>query len=218
MTDEFRKLLKSSGFLAVLEGTLAGSVGEVDSEQLRSLVETWPNKVWSTDCETAKVLVEQLAATKAQSVLECGSGLSTLIVALLLRESNRSLISLEHLSPWVSALTNLLQDYGLDKKVRLFHRPLVSYGSFDWYDIGDITDLPSFDLVICDGPPGSTTGGRIGLVPLMSQLFSPGCTILLDDGNRNGESFIAEAWCKTLQATLTKVETPKGMWKLEMPR
>ena len=38
-----------------------------------------------------------------------------------------------------------------------------------------------FALVVCDGPPSGTLGGRYGLVPVMREHLQPGCVILLDD-------------------------------------
>jgi hypothetical protein len=58
-----------------------------------------------------------------------------------------------------------------------------------------------FDLVICDGPPGTTKGGRYGLVPIMRERLKPGCAILLDDAGREQERAIADRWKTELGAS-----------------
>jgi hypothetical protein len=51
-----------------------------------------------------------------------------------------------------------------------------------------------FSLVICDGPPGSTKGGRYGLLPVMGDRLPPGSTILLDDAGRADEAKLIKRW------------------------
>jgi hypothetical protein len=51
-----------------------------------------------------------------------------------------------------------------------------------------------FSLVVCDGPPGSTKGGRYGLLPVLGGRLPPGSTILLDDAGRPGELELIKRW------------------------
>jgi len=76
---------------------------------------------------------------------------------------------------------------------------LRDYGDFDWYDV-DPLELPTFSLVICDGPQGSTRGGRLGLLPVLRERLAPGCSILLDDAARPSEREVLRRW--KLQAPL----------------
>jgi hypothetical protein len=91
---------------------------------------------------------------------------------------------------------------GLDSAVVLGANPLRDYGEFAWYD-PRLASMPrAFGLVVCDGPPASTRGGRYGLVPIMKERLQPGCVILLDDAGREQELAIAERWKNELGATL----------------
>jgi hypothetical protein len=86
-----------------------------------------------------------------------------------------------------------LNRYKLDSVV-LYTKPLKDYGDFCWYD-APLESMPdSFSLVVCDGPPGGTKGGRYGLVPIMRERLQPGCVILLDDAGREQELAIARRW------------------------
>jgi hypothetical protein len=71
--------------------------------------------------------------------------------------------------------------------------PLRDYGDFDWYTI-DTRLLPTFDLAVCDGPPGSTRGGRYGLLPVMSRKLASNATLLFDDADREGERAVLARW------------------------
>ncbi|MDO9580730.1 MAG: hypothetical protein Q7J06_09235 [Bacteroidales bacterium] len=67
-----------------------------------------------------------------------------------------------------------------------------------------------FCLVICDGPPGGTKGGRSGLIPVMRSKLERSALILLDDAARPYERLIAELWLNKFHA---KVEV-SGIRKL----
>jgi len=54
--------------------------------------------------------------------------------------------------------------------------------------------LQIFSLVVCDGPPGTTRGGRYGFLPVMLPYLSSKCTILLDDVEREGEQKTLLLW------------------------
>jgi hypothetical protein len=71
---------------------------------------------------------------------------------------------------------------------------LRAYHSFSWYD-PPLDQFPSeFKLVICDGPPGDTLGGRYGVTSVLGERLKSGAVILLDDANRPGELEILERW------------------------
>jgi hypothetical protein len=115
-------------------------------------------------------------------ILECGSGLTTVLLGLL---EGRPVWSLEHLRAWRRSVQVRLRLAGARANVRL--APLRSYDSFVWYDVpGDLPD--EFGLVVCDGPPGGTPGGRYGLLPVAGKRLRPGTVVLLDDAER------AERW------------------------
>jgi hypothetical protein len=80
---------------------------------------------------------------------------------------------------------------GLDVHIR--PAPLEEKGEFAWYRVPN--GLPDwFALVICDGPPGTTEGGRYGLMPVMRERLT-GSIIVLDDTNRTKEQAILNRWC-----------------------
>jgi hypothetical protein len=82
-------------------------------------------------------------------------------------QTGASYLSLEHDQQWYRLICRRLSELGLcTKGIKL--APIKRYGEFDWYDTSSfLTDHDRFDLVLCDGPPGSTRGGRHGLLPTM---------------------------------------------------
>ncbi len=185
---------------------------EVGHPVLADLVYGWGNERWSA-------LDEYLAACLQHAVdcdgpvLECGSGLSTLLVGAVLDRRGIDLWVLEHLEDWGARIGEELARWDIDG-VTVVVRPLRDYGEYAWYD-PPLGRLPErFALVICDGPPGTTKGGRFGLVPVLGPRIARGCTVLLDDAARPGERQIAARWAVELGATLEPLGTRKPFFRL----
>lgn len=165
------------------------------------LVTGWGNEAWSGQAHFLRACVRHALACDGP-VLECGSGLSTVLVGAALQGSGRNLWSLEHLPPWAERLNALLRRFRI-ATVRLCVAPLRDHGGFDWYS-PPLEDMPAqFALVLCDGPPAQTRGGRYGLVPVMGERIRGRCTILLDDAVRTEEQQIARQWSALLGTQLT---------------
>jgi hypothetical protein len=171
-----------------------------DPETLARLNAAWGSD-WSADQGYAMAVAAHAGAVDGP-ILECGSGLTTIIAAIYCRGE---VWSLEHHPRWYRRIRSVLWTSGL-RKAHVTLAPLIPYDDFDWYDI-DGLDLPtSFPLVVCDGPPGRTRGGRVGLVPVMRTSLAA-ATILLDDAGRAGEQSVADAWVERYGV---RVERPSG--------
>lgn len=158
---------------------------------LVDLIYGWGNEAWSALDEYLAACIHH-ALRSDGSTLECGSGLSTILVGAIAKKRGKSHWVLEHSAEWIMRVRRFLKRYDLDTVV-LCETALRDYGSFSWYD-APVELMPDFDLIICDGPPGRTTGGRYGLVPIMKERLTPGCVILLDDADREQERAIADRW------------------------
>lgn len=167
-------------------------MGELPGRVVMDLKLGWGNDVIAAKPDFIRAIVRQMWQTRGH-VLECGSGLSTLIAGMIAQRTGSRLWSLEHQPEWVEATNAALQRFGIDSAA-VCHVPVRNFGEYNWYDISCV-ELPSrFELVICDGPPGDTHGGRYGLLPECAALLGPGCTVLLDDAQRPGEKAVLERW------------------------
>jgi hypothetical protein len=161
-------------------------------ELLGQLVYGWGNTGWSGEPEYLQACIRHALECRAP-ILECGSGLTTLLVGHLAQRNGTSLWSLEHMPHWGERVQHALARFAITS-VRLCTAPIRSYGEFDWYD-PPLRAMPEqFALVICDGPPSATRGGRYGLGAIMGPRLRDGCTILLDDAGRSDERHIAARW------------------------
>lgn len=187
-----------------------------DPRLLGELVRGWGNS-WSAQLE---FLVASLRETRATDgpVLECGSGLSTLLIGAVAQARGVHVWSLEHEPKWANRVQKYLRKYRIHS-VTLCMAPIRSYGDFDWYALTSLQTIPGkISLVICDGPPGGTRGGRYGLVPVMLDKLRPDCTILLDDGARDEERAIAARWGRMLETSPETVGSEKPFIRLQAGR
>jgi hypothetical protein len=159
----------------------------------------WGNEGWSAPEEYLKNCLRN-ALTCGGPILECGTGLSTILVGVIAQKHNNAMWSLEHRQEWGERVDTYLKKYRIDS-VRIFVGPLKHYANYSWYDPPLDLMPDSFALIICDGPPGDTRGGRYGLAPQLREKLKPGCVILLDDAKREQEIEIAARWSVELCAS-----------------
>jgi hypothetical protein len=161
------------------------------SQELLSLLyRAWGNEGWSGKPDHLATMLYYARQTKGP-ILDCGSGISTILLGILADFQDRQLFSLEHHPGWAEKVGRTLRIAGVESTI-LSVSPLKDYGDFAWYDLPALPS--SIGFVSCDGPPGDTKGGRYGLLPLLFEKLAPGCAIILDDTDRLEEQGIAQRW------------------------
>lgn len=196
----FPKWLKRPIKRAVLDRQLRHAIKklrkldrEVPSRELLSeLMTGWDNESYAAPLDYLET-VARLSVNARGPILECGTGATTILLAILSERRNIEVWSLEHSLEWKTRLAEVLARNGI-RSVRVCWSPLIKYGEFDWYE-PPLAEMPNeFSLVICDGPPGDTKGGRYGLLPVFGNRLPAGAIILLDDSARPGESEVIKRW------------------------
>jgi hypothetical protein len=172
-------------------------------ELLNDLLVGWGNEGFAAQTDYLEEVSRQAAKANGP-ILECGSGLTTIMLGLLAGRRGIQTWSLEHVADWQTRVTRVLERFGIPN-VQICSAPLRSFREFEWYDAPLALMPKEFQLVICDGPPGSTKGGRYGLLPVMGERLPAGSVILLDDATRPGEVEALRRW--TNEETL-KVSPP----------
>lgn len=178
------------------------------SKVLDSLVYGWDNSGWSGQSEFLSACVTRALRCEGP-ILECGTGLSTLLVGIVAQDRGLSMWSLEHLPEWGGRVQQALEQHRVES-VQVCVRPLRSYGDFDWYALPLEAMPDAFSLLICDGPPSATRGGRYGLASIIEHRMQPDGVILLDDAERTDEQEVAAQWAAAfdLSCDLRGVDKP----------
>jgi Methyltransferase domain len=175
------------------------------SRALRWVRMGWGNEGWSADTAYLEAVCNWAGQVKGP-ILECGSGLTTLLLGLI---AGDQVTTLEHLPKWKNRVQQTAAKYSVP--VNLFTAPLVDYGGFHWYSLPPL--LPAgFELVICDGPPSATVGGRYGLLPVAGSLLAQNAVILMDDVERSDEQAIIARWKREFGVRSEEHATSEGAY------
>jgi len=178
---------------------------ELPSRDLLSeLIIGWDNEGYVANLD----YLEEVARSSIQTngnILECGSGVTTVLLGLLCARRKIQVWSLEHSSEWQERIAEALETNGISDTHVCFS-PLIEYDRFTWYN-PPLTQMPKeFSLVVCDGPPGTTRGGRFGLLPVMIDRLTEECVVLLDDAGRPGELELIKRWEAEYDFRTTRID------------
>jgi predicted O-methyltransferase YrrM len=182
-----------------------------DDAELQGLARAWGGLGYEADPDYLRATI-RLARESRASILECGTGLTTLVLALY---SERPVISLEQHAPSRRKVQRCLKILGASNPT-VVATEIRSHGDWAWYDWTPSRD-DRFDLVICDGPPGDTVGGRFGLMPAVAASLAPGAIVLLDDARRESESAALRRWIDEFGMHIEGLEAGSRFAELRAP-
>jgi predicted O-methyltransferase YrrM len=143
---------------------------------------------WAASPDLLVVLVDLIVTDRPSLVVECGSGASTLWLALAMRrfKADGRIIALDHDPVFGGKTRDLLSRHHVRDLAEVRDAPLESFTldgeTYSWYAKSAWEDLAAIDLLFVDGPP-ATTGhqARYPALPLLIGSLSPVATVVLDD-------------------------------------
>ncbi|WP_459970278.1 class I SAM-dependent methyltransferase [Nocardioides pyridinolyticus] len=157
--------------------------------------------LWTASADLLVELVDRLVAERPAVAVEGGSGVSTVVMALAVREHGlpTRVVALEHNAEWAAHTRRMLERHGVAEHAEVRVAPLAptSLEGHDtpWYDEAAVADLTDIGLVLVDGPPeGTGPRARYPMIPLLRDKLAERCTILVDDTARPGDADVVESW------------------------
>lgn len=193
--DEIRQLLRTLRVVALCQRYRLPR-SNLDTATVDRMQKVWANSSYASSTEYLRA-VAQFGSTTTGGVVECGSGITTIVLALTAGRRGNRVVSLEHNRKWhrrMSVIARLIPG-----RPEVVFCPLTDHGEYEWYGVpADV--LPPTTLVVCDGPPSETRGGRYGAIPRLREHFED-VTILLDDARRPSEQSVIERWTHEFGAT-----------------
>jgi predicted O-methyltransferase YrrM len=184
-----------------------------DPAFLAEIRQAWGNVAYSGD---VSLLIEALGRVRGGAggaVLECGSGISTILLSLAMpRRPGCEIWALENDVRWFERVASVTRQYQLGN-VQLVHAPLRSYGDYMWY-AAPLQRMPRFHLVICDGPTEATRGGRYGLLPVMAPRLADDAVVLVDDADTAVGRGVLARWADEGLARVELREGPDGAFAI----
>jgi hypothetical protein len=157
---------------------------------------------WALDAQTIKLLWSLLWRDTPQIILEYGSGVSTLLLAVYassfsLRTGKECLvISLEPDKRYEVTVEQRLKENDLVGFSKILHLSRNDCGTYEFGALQSVLAGASIDLVLIDGPSGPP-GCRHDTLPNLLPYCKTGTRWLLDDAFRDGELEILRTWYHT---------------------
>ncbi|MGD6742430.1 class I SAM-dependent methyltransferase [Streptomyces sp. BH106] len=157
---------------------------------------------WAAIAPTILFIVDEVMGRPARrTMLECGSGASTLWTAAALRKCGEGHVtSIEHDREFAEVTRQRLADHGLESWATVVDAPLVDtevpgLGTQPWYDLSGLGDITDVDLLFIDGPPRPTAPlARYPAMPQLLPRLAKGALVVLDDTDQEAENNISKMW------------------------
>ena len=177
-------------------------------KDLKALKRGWSNEGFEGD---VKFLEETLARVRNKRILECGTGLTTIIAGL----NSGEVWSLEQDDEWAQKVMRAMDRNRIS--AHIIAAPLREYEGYVWYDLTGLKLPLHYDLVICDGPyvniaRGSTIyqAWRYGVLPQMKLAGMSFKEMLIDDLDEKRSGPILERWGKEFGLTYQPIRSSSG--------
>jgi glycosyltransferase involved in cell wall biosynthesis len=177
------------------------------------------HKEWAVLPDFIYHLIELIKENKPSTIVECGSGLSTLVGGYLVKNKIiKHFISIEHEEQFYEATLDDLKKHTLEKYVTLLYAPLkrisINGEEWFWYNTDRFeTTINQIDLLLVDGPPGQIQKhSRYPAFPLLKKFFHKNTAVVLDDSDRPDEKEIINRWLlENPGFCASHLKTEKGM-------
>jgi len=198
--------------------TLRHKVGEIrrDTGDIHGLVRLLPytrdlplpvGGGWALTGDSAAILAREALVRAPSTIVELGSGASTLIIGQILKaQGHGRLLSIDHDANWARETRRNIEFLDLQKVVTVIVAPLkpmqVEAQEAVWYDIPThaFRDLGPIDLLLVDGPPQSladTRPARYPALPLLFERLGPDALVFVDDAKRPSETAMVDEWLRS---------------------
>ena len=171
---------------------------------------------WSAAADFLNIIAEHCLSAKPGIIVECSSGLSTLIIARCCQLNQHGRVySLENGAEYAEKTRQELKAFGLEDYATVLDAPLENINLHDrdylWYSNQSLPDNP-IDMIVIDGPPGFIQkNSRYPALPLFYDKCSDHCTLYLDDAAREDEKEIIDKWKTRYTNTRHQyIETERG--------
>lgn len=138
-----------------------------------------PMRLWSASPDLAVLIVAHIRQHKPKTIVELGTGVSTIVGAYALESIGEGKIySVEHQSEFAAVNQARLEQHSLASYVEMIHAPLVD----NWYVLSAFNPIEKIDLLVVDGPPGlEEDDARYPAVPKLIDMLADDGFIVVDD-------------------------------------
>ncbi len=151
-------------------------------------------------------VLNDIVINNRKDIIEFGSGISTLVIASLLKSNNikASFISVDEDKIWLELIQSQLNKFDLIKFCDLKYAPVKKNSNGNsWYDYDKLAGIKTLDLILVDGPNAKFQNSeniRKNAFSFIENRLNENFSVFLDDCNRPSEFQILKNWSKKLNA------------------
>jgi hypothetical protein len=179
---------------------------------------------WSLRPSALVTVLNEVDVYERTHIVECGCGVSTILLARLLKArfgAEAHLVSLENDSSWAAYLRSRLVAEELATVAQIVDAPLVPWltgadstpwdNPEQWYDPDVVTGAISnhIDLLLVDGPAAGLEPNRLvryPALPLLRESLTSRAVVFLDDADRPAEFETARRWTTEFDMAFQVIE------------
>ncbi len=178
----------------------------------------------SISFHTVLTILNDIILNKRQNIVEFGSGISTLVIAKLIKEDKMDckFFSVEDNPDWIRFMKSNISKNSLEEYIKLIYAPLektdLALENNSWYSIKvldeHITSDLKIDLALVDGPSAwrpEIKLSRYTAIPYLINKLADNFSIYLDDSNRKGEQKIISLWKKKYNLNFNKINSKSSV-------
>lgn len=178
---------------------------------------------WALTGDSAALLVRESMLRRPRTIVELGSGVSTLLLGQILQKlGTGKIVSFDHDVQWAERTRRQVSFLGLDEFVTVIDAPLgqcsLEGQMFEWYVIPPAALAAlggAVDLLVVDGPPQSpqqSRPARYPALPMLASCLSSQAWIFVDDAKRQTEREMVKLWTRQMPGWQTHdVDTVDGV-------
>lgn len=160
--------------------------------KIAELTASLPVGIWAIDALSIDRLVELVRAKRPSTVVEFGSGTSTVVLASLLAERHKDgprLVSFEQDPGWAEHTRAALAERGLDRvatviQLEVGERSDGPPGYLMTAEADELLSRLAPQLILVDGPTLDSGASRLGALDLVAPHLRTDAMVLLDDARR----------------------------------
>ena len=194
-----------------------------------------PMTAWAATPEFVALALEHIEITALNkrkdesgpiTVVECGSGVSTILIAYALQAEGEGIVySLDHDEEFAQMTEQRLSLHGLRKHAAVIHAPIhkQKFNGVDrrWYNTSRLQLKAPIDVLVIDGPPKATARqARYPAFPKFRDALADEAWVLMDDAATSSERSIVNRWVSESDGELEAryIAGPKGAVVLRFSR
>lgn len=161
---------------------------------------------WAIDARAMLHLRQIIQDQQPRQILELGSGTSTIWLGYIAEQIGASVTSIDHDEKFKQRTDYFLGKHRLNDVVSTVHAPLsplrLDDTDYHWYDLQAFEGLQDIDLLVIDGPVGTTNRwARYPALPVLWSQLAEDALVVLDDASRQEESESVESWLNDFDIT-----------------